>query len=116
MNESPAGLPKIFQAEVAKLGYTHVLIRLLGDHGLFQATPNTAPRVRCGRVFVKEPKLAGEEQDTAWSPLCTIKISLPAAGAFFQLLCLLCDYMCERPEFTRPHRSSERLKFFIPRK
>lgn len=117
MNECPAALPRLLQAEMAKLGHTPVLTRLLGDHGLFQATPNVAHRGRCGRGFVRETKVVwrGAGCSTV-SSLCTVKISLPTAGAFFQLPCLLCDYMCEQPEFMSSHRSSERLKVFIPRK
>lgn len=94
-----------------------VLTRLLGDHGLFQATPNVAHRVRCGRVFVRETKVVWRGAGCSMvSSVCTVKISLPTAGAFFQLLCLLCDYMCEQPEFMSSHRSNERLKFFYTKK
>lgn len=117
MNECPEALPKALQAEVAKLGHTDMLTKLLGDPGLFQAMPNTAHRVRCGRVFVRETKVGWKGGGCFMvSSLCTVKILFPTAGAFLQLLCLLCDYMCEQPEFMSPHRSSERLKFFIPRK
>lgn len=99
------------------MGDAHVLTGLQGHHGLFQATPNTAYRVRCGRVFVRETKVGGRGAGCCMvSSLCTVNILLTTAEAFFQRLCLLCDYMCEQPEFMNPHRSSERLKFFIPRK
>lgn len=111
--------PKYFRLaeDVAKLQNTHVLTRLPGDHGLFQATSNTEHRVRCGTVFVRENKVGWRGAECCMvSSLCIVKFPLPTAGAFFQLLCLLCDYMCEQPEFMSPHRSSERVKCFIPRK
>lgn len=109
------GKPKLLHQ--AKLGHTDILTRLLRGHGLFQGAPNTAHRVRCGRVFVRETKAGWKGAGCCTvSSVCTVKILVPTAGAFFQLLCLLCDYMCEQPEFMSPHRSSERLKFFIPRK
>ena len=117
MNELPVGLPEILQSKMAELGHTHILATLLGDHGLFQATPGIPHRVRWGRIFVRETRAGWRGAGCCTvSSGCTLTTSLPSAGAFFQLLCLLCDYMCEQPEFMSSHRSNERLKFFIPRK
>lgn len=57
MNELQAVLPEILHSKIAKLGHIHVLTRLLGDHGLFQATPSIPNKVRCGSVFVRETRV-----------------------------------------------------------
>lgn len=117
MNELPAALPEILQSKMAKLGHTHVLTRLLGDHGLSQATPGIPHRVRCGRIFLREMRVGWRGAGCCTvSSSCTVTTSLPSAGAFFQPLSLRYDYMCEQPEFMSLHRSDERLKFFIQRK
>lgn len=118
MNETPADVPGILQSKVAKLGHTHLLNRLLRDHGLFQVLTHGIPHwVRCGRIFVKETRAGwrGAECCTV-SFGCIVRTSLPSAGAFLQMLFLPCDYMCEQQEFMSSPRSDKRLKLFISRK
>lgn len=84
MNELPAALPGTLQSKMANLGHTQVLTRLLGDHGLFQATPGIPHRVRCGRVFVRETRVGWRGGGCCTvSSSCTVTTSLPSAGAFF---------------------------------
>lgn len=116
MNEIPADVPGILQCEVAKLEHTHILTTLLGDHSLIQVLTRGIPHwVRCGRVFVKETRAGwrGAECCTVSSG-CIVRMSLPSAGAFFQMLFLPYDYICEQQEFMSWLRSDERL--FISRK
>lgn len=72
MNELPVALPEILQSKMAEFGHSHILTRLLGDHGVFQAIPGIPHRVRRGGVFARETR-------AGWRGAGCCMVSTPAA-------------------------------------
>lgn len=69
-----------------------------------------------GEIWKGDQELSGEEQVQSHPVALWQPVLASFTGAFFHLLCLLCDYMCEQPEVMSSHRLKKRLKFFISRK